>query len=133
MSKYTESLKQLPREYDGQVDFLLPQNGLSNYPVRPYREVRIPLPPREVVVGDSFGVTDIEPQHVVSYIDDTYYQDWVAKGKLAEKMSEFQMRWYKKLGILTTHEQAVNDEVTRLKELRDSLPDDSFMKGTFVV
>lgn len=133
MSKYTESLKQLPREYDGQVDFLLPQYGLHNYPVSPYRELRIPLPLREVVVGDEFGTTAVEPQYAVSYVDEAYYQDWVAKGKVSEKISEFQMRWYMKLGILTTHEQAVNDEVTRLKELRDSLPDDSFMKGKFVV
>ena len=126
--------KQLPRPYDSSIDFILPQNGMSDYPPRPYVEIRIPLPPREVEMSDlPFGTTDIEPQYAISYMDKVYYDEAVKNGKLGKYISDQQKRWYKKLGILTSHERAVNDEINRLRELRDELPDDSFMKGTFVV
>lgn len=118
--------KELPRPYDKSVDFILPQNGLRDYPPRAYVEVRIPLPPREVQLSDvPFGITDVEPQYAVSYMDKTYYEEYKRDGKLGRYIADQQKRWYRKLGIKTSHERAIDREIENLKSLKDALPNDS--------
>ena len=130
MSKNSVFIKtlnsELPRPYDPSVDFILPQHGLMNYPPRKYVEIRIPLPPREAEISDvPFGATDVRPQYAVSYMDKTYYDEYVRDGKIAKYLADQQKRWYEKLGIKTSHEKAVDREIGNLRQLKDSLPTDS--------
>jgi hypothetical protein len=104
---------------------------------RPVYEIHIPLPPREVEISNQpFGSTDIEPQCVVSYYDKTIADEKMSKGKWNEVLDDLRKRWYRKLNIRTTEEQALHDEIQRINSIKLSvekqlgqLPDDSPYKG----
>lgn len=101
-------------KYDDHTDLVL-----TSFPHRKVTEVRIPLPVKEVELSDKpFGTTEIEPQYQVFYVDEIIWQEHIRNGTTGELINILQDAWYRKLGIRTTKEKAIDDANEYLDSLR---------------